>query len=230
MKKAILVLVLSLYGTAYATGASDNCNGSGSCSGGGTTTNQGGTAYGGQGGTGGASSAIANANGGAGGNAVANGGSSTAIGIGGSSSVDVRSSNSNSNSNKVESSNVQGQIQGQGQKQSTSNANNSTNTSNVNVEGDNFEAKRIPVNTAFAPSIAPTANCALSVSGGVSFVGFSGSFGKAYIDQNCANLEKIRSVSQVLGDKETATAMMCLDEAYAKARLNIGKPCPVEQE
>jgi hypothetical protein len=144
-------------------------------------------------------------------------------------STDVNSSNLNANTNKVDSSNVQGQIQGQGQKQSTNNANNSTNS--VVVEGDNFEAKRIPVNTAFAPSIAPTANCALSVSGGISTIGFSGSFGKAYIDQNCADNEDIRNVALVLGDKETAEQMKCeTSAAYRKARAAMNRHCAVEQE
>lgn len=157
--------------------------------------------------------------GGAGGNA-----SSTAFG--GSSNVDVRNNNLNSANSSVHSSNVQGQIQGQGQKQSTENSNNSS----VVVQGDNFEARRIPVSTAFAPSIAPTANCALSVSGGVSVIGFSGSFGKAYIDENCAALEKIRNVALVLKDTETAEALMCQDKAYAKARATAGRACPIEQE
>lgn len=156
------------------------------------------------------------------------GGNANATAFGGSSNVDVRNTNTNLNSSNssVNSSNVQGQIQGQGQKQSTENSNNST----VNVAGDTFEARRIPVNTAFAPSIAPTANCALSVSGGVSVIGFSGSFGKAYIDENCAALEKVRNVALVLKDTTTAEALMCQDKAYAKARLTAGRACPVEQE
>jgi hypothetical protein len=160
-------------------------------------------------------------------NAVGLGGTGgNATALGGSSNVDVRNTNLNSANSSVNSSNVQGQIQGQGQKQSTENSNNST----VTVSGDNFEARRIPVSTAFAPSIAPTANCALSVSGGVSVIGFSGSFGKAYIDENCAALEKIRNVALVLKDTDTAEALMCQDKAYAKARATAGRACPIEQE
>lgn len=142
--------------------------------------------------------------------------SGVGVGIGGNSSVNVY--------NKTENANLQGQ------QQSTNNANNSSNSSNVNVGGDVYEAKRNPVNTAYAPSIAPTANCALSVSGGISAAVFSASFGKAYIDENCAALERVRTVSQVLNDKDTAEALMCLDEKYKKARLNAGRACPVGQE
>lgn len=210
MKKSLMaLLVLTMFTTsAYADKNSNDITNNYN------TTNRGGE--GGQGGTGiGVGVGIAGA-------------SSSSSAIGGGANVDVRntSTNLNNNTNLNSSSNVQGQIQGQGQKQSTENSNNT----NINVQGDNFEARRIPVSTAFAPSIAPTANCALSVSGGVSVIGFSGSFGKAYIDENCAALEKVRNVALVLKDVNTAEAMMCQDKAYAKARATAGRACPVEQE
>jgi hypothetical protein len=213
--------ILALMSNAHAA-ANNNCNGQ-SCVDGGSTSAASGVGIGLGVGYGGSSNSAANASGGnaTGGNALA---------IGGSNSVDVRNSSTNVNVNTVNntSSNVQGQIQGQdqAQNQSTNNANNSTNS--VVVQGDNFEARRIPVNTAFAPSIAPTANCALSVSGGVSVVGFSGSFGKAYIDDNCAALERVRNVALVLNDIETAEAMLCQDKKYAKARKAVGRECPAE--
>lgn len=201
MNKLLLALLLTISTTAFAG------NNNGPVFGGDTTNNY---TTNHQGGTG-----------------VATSGSSSSA-VGGGANVDVRNTNTNLNSSNssVNSSNVQGQIQGQGQKQSTENSNNSS----VTVGGDTFEARRIPVNTAFAPSIAPTANCALSVSGGVSVIGFSGSFGKAYIDENCAALEKVRNVALVLKDTDTAEALMCQDKAYAKARMTAGRACPVEQE
>lgn len=201
MNKLLLALLLTISTTALAG------NNNGAIFGGDTTNNY---TTNNQGGTG-----------------VATSGSSSSA-VGGGANVDVRNTNTNLNSSNssVNSSNVQGQIQGQGQKQSTENSNNSS----VTVGGDTFEARRIPVNTAFAPSIAPTANCALSVSGGVSVIGFSGSFGKAYIDENCAALEKVRNVALVLKDTDTAEALMCQDKAYAKARMTSGRACPVEQE
>jgi hypothetical protein len=229
--KFLVVAILGLLSLPALAG-NDNAN---PCGNNGNNCNQ--TANGGAGGNGtgigvGVGVGYANSNSGAlatGGTASATGGNASAIG--GSSDVDVRNSstnlNNNANTNVNNTSNVQGQLQGQDQKQnqSTSNANNSTNS--VVVEGDNFEARRIPVNTAFAPSIAPTANCALSVSAGVSVIGFSGSFGKAYIDQNCANNEDIRNVALVLGDKDTAEQMKCeSSEVYRKARSALGRHCP----
>lgn len=133
--------------------------------------------------------------------------------------------NLNSNSQGQQQGQLQGQLQGQIQGQAVENANNAKQKTEVTVEGDTYKAKDIPVATAYAPSIAPTANCALSVSAGVQVMGFGGSFGKAYIDKNCEALEAVRSVSQVLGDKETAEAMMCQNVTYAKARATVGRPC-----
>lgn len=135
---------------------------------------------------------------------------------------------SSSVKSSIDNANVQGQIQGMAQKQGQSTAN--ANNSSVTVTGDNYNESRNAVSTAYAPSIAPTANCALAVSGGVSVIGFSGSFGKAYIDENCAALEQVRMVKTVLGDTATAEAMLCQNKSYAKARKSAGRACPVEQE
>jgi hypothetical protein len=218
MKHSILVLaLLSVVNVASATGnstPSNNCNGNGSCSQdtvnntSNNTTNQGGG--------------------------------------GGSASIQ-KGAVQNTIETEINVSNKQGQIQGQqqGQAQSIKNSGNSnsnasasvgegananSNNTNVSVGGDTYEAKRNPVATAYAPSIAPTANCALSINAGIQVMGFGGSFGKAYTDENCVALEAVRSVSQVLGDKETAEAMMCQNKAYAKARATAGRACPVEQE
>lgn len=247
MKKqmALLAVICAFSISAHATGNDKN-----PCGNSGNNCNIGGNGVaGGQGGNGGvgfggSSNAVNNnSNVATGGNSAAYGGSASAFG--GVSNVDVdnrvsnnvSNTNLNANTNKVENSslNVQGQTSEQAQKQNQSqnvkNSGNNTGTATVTVEGDNFEARRIPVNTAFAPSIAPTANCALSVSGGISTIAFSGSFGKAYIDQNCATNEDIRNVALVLGDKETAEQMKCItSETYRKARAAMNRHCAVEQE
>lgn len=179
-----------------------------------TNTN---TAFGGQGGD-------AKAYGGDGGNA-------SVIGAGNShNEIDNKVTNTNTNINgntnnvKNDVTNVngqqQGQLQGQGQSQSTKNANNSSQSTNVNVEGDTtvYKAARIPVNSAYAPANFPTATCMGSTSGGAQGVGFGISFGTSWKDENCVKLEQVRSVATVLGDKDTAAAMMCDLPLYAKVR------------
>lgn len=220
-KKQIVVALAMALSMSFANAGNNNdgvtCNGNGSCATNSTTnnntTNQGGVGYGGD------SSAT-------GGNAMAGSASNA---TGGSVNHSGNSSNLNANNvkndinnkNTSNNTNLNGQLQGQ--EQSTENANNSTNSVNI-------QDSRNPVSTAFAPSIAPTANCSLSISGGVQVMGFGGSFGKAYIDENCAALEQVRNVALVLKDTATAEALLCQNEKYAKARATAGRACPVEQE
>jgi hypothetical protein len=94
-------------------------------------------------------------NGGSGGNAT--GGSATAYG--GSSNTDVRNSSTNLNTNSNSNVGVNTNTSVNGQAQSTENANNSTSNTSVNVAGDNYEARRIPVATAYANAPMPSATC-----------------------------------------------------------------------
>ena len=110
---------------------------------------------------------------------------------------------------------------------SSSNDNSNKNTVGVSnavtVQGDSttFEAqKRDPVATAYAASIAPTAVCALSVSGGFQAVGFGMSLGKSYIDENCVLLEQARAASN-LGQREVAVEMLMDIPAFAAAKKRI---------
>lgn len=134
------------------------------------------------------------------------------VGIGGNSAA-------NSNSNSGASSNSGGNTL-------TGGAQTSTQANSVTVNGDTYQAQeRNPVNTAYAPSIAPTALCALGVSGGAQGVSFGLSFGKSYTDENCVLLEQVRATATVLGDRATAAEMMCAMPAYKEARARSGKPC-----
>ncbi len=87
-----------------------------------------------------------------------------------------------------------------------------------------FNAPRPAVSMAYAPPIQPTATCAVPLTAGLSFINFGGSFGTAYVDQNCALLEQVRAVAQ-LGDTETAFEMLCSSKNYAAARERQGRPC-----
>jgi len=101
---------------------------------------------------------------------------------------------------------------------SSDNANNST--SNVSVTGDTYVAARIPVATAYAPSIAPTAVCALSLSGGAQSVVFGFSMGGSYIDENCELLEQVRA-AHAIGARDVAHEMMMEVPAFANAANRI---------
>lgn len=147
------------------------------------------------------------------------------VGIGGDGGRAVSSSSSGSSSTSGASatSNSGGNTMVGGRQDTT---NNNQSGANVSVTGDTYQAQeRNPVNTAYAPSIAPTALCALGVSGGAQGVSFGLSFGKSYTDENCVLLEQVRATATVLGDRATAAEMMCSLPAYKEARARSGKPC-----
>lgn len=178
---------------------------------GGNTTNQGGA--GGLGGAGGNSNAIAGASSVA--EAKANAAAIAAQQQSQQLSNKIDNKVSNTNLNAVNSTN------------DNSNRNNVENkvgvTNSVTVEGDKttFEAqKRDPVATAYAASIAPTAVCALSVSGGAQAVGFGFSFGKSFIDDNCVLLEQARAAAN-LGQRDVAIEMLMDIPAFAAAKQRI---------
>jgi hypothetical protein len=133
-------------------------------------------------------------NGGGGGGA---GGSSEATGIG----VGVGIGYANSRSRAVNNTQV------------------NVNAGSAGGGGGTYRVKNVP--TAVAPSIDPTAPCAIPVSGGGSGVGFGVSFGSAYVDEGCEMRELIRigltSGNAVAEDKAAQLLNRQLDEALAES-------------
>lgn len=230
MKKIILATVISMIGvTAFAAQTNTGCQGN--C-GGDTTTvnNQGGqggnsVAFGGAGGSAvGVGVGGAGGQGGSGGSVVGSG-NGTGIGVGG---AVVGSGNSQANGGSVKNAgNSQNTNRNDNQNQNK-NANNSRATSygsvattststSVSVGGDTYEAPRIPVSTAYAPNIMPTAVCMGSSSVGGQGMSFGFSLGSSWTDANCMLLEQVRTVSVVLGQKDVAQEMMMAVPAYADA-------------
>ncbi len=118
--------------------------------------------------------------------------------------------NNNTNNNTLNNTNNLSQNQSQSQSQSAtatsnasvSNSGNSSSSSaasnngNGNGNGSNnttFQAPKIPVSTAYAPPVVPTANCFKGVGAGVQTGVFGGSFGGGKIDENCRALETARN-------------------------------------
>jgi len=132
---------------------------------------------------------------------------------GGNSSANTnKNSNKNSNKASARQGQLQGQLQGQAQGQVNGNSNNKQSTT-VNVGGD--EARRIPVSTAFAPSINPTATCMGSTTAGGQGMSIGVSVGSSWESENCMYLETARSFEQA-GYKSDALAIRC-QTSYAKA-------------
>lgn len=117
----------------------------------------------------------------------------------------------------------QGQLQGQMQGQLNKQRNNQEMTYNeadgVHYSGG-YTVRQKNVPAVSAPSIDPTAPCAIPLSGGGSGVGFGVSFGSAYIDEGCEQRELIRigltSGNTKAADKAAKLLNRQLDEALGE--------------
>lgn len=131
---------------------------------------------------------------------------------GNSSNLNANANNSRANSTSTSNSN------------SVASGNVSSNGNFIQVDGDSTQvnAPKIPVATAYAPNVVSTALCKFGVSGGGQGMTFGFSVGVSITDENCMLLEQVRTVSQVLGQREVAAEMMMAIPAYREAvqRLN----------
>lgn len=128
----------------------------------------------------------------------------------------------------------QQQTQAQTQNQSVANSGNSSNqnqssaegnTTTVTVTGDTYEARRIPVATAYAPSLtAGEFTCLGSVSGGIQtgVVGLSG--GKTTVDQNCVMIRQVYLLQQ-MGQYKAACERAKQDPSIRAAMEAAGSQC-----
>lgn len=219
--------------------ADTNCIGIGQCTGITSTGGQGGNVN-----NSGNSSSVANGigvglggqggQGGAGGNAT-----SVGVGLGGAGGAggNVAGSGNSDVDNANIGLNLQGQQQGQqqtntnvgvnGQSQSTDNANNSSQS--VTVEGDTYDAAKIPASTAIAPTMFATAMCQAARSGAFQNRILGISLGGTITDENCMRLEQFRVIGNFIHDDDTLNAMACLaSPLFAEARKRMGKPCAGE--
>lgn len=89
-----------------------------------------------------------------------------------------------------------------------------------------FEARRIPVNTAYAPNLTSSGEdtCLGSVSGGAQHAVFGLSFGKTTIDDNCVRLKRSKMLAS-LGEREAALAYWCDQPDMVQALSLAGVRC-----
>ena len=87
--------------------------------------------------------------------------------------------------------------------------------------------------TAVNPSNAPAMSvygqdsCVIALSGGITVIGFSGSFGSYIRDDECERRKSV-AVLNKLGMKVAAISLMCQDENVWQAMMDAGTPCPIE--
>ena len=105
----------------------------------------------------------------------------------------------------------------------------SNTTNNTTSNSTSNEAKRNPVNMSSAPSMSVYGqdSCVIPLAGGVTVIGFSGSFGSYFVDPECER-RKATSVLAKLGMKVGAISLMCQDENVWQAMWDAGTPCPIQ--
>jgi hypothetical protein len=131
---------------------------------------------------------------------------------GGSVDNDIRNTNTNLNTNANTNNNanigVNTSTNVNGQAQSTSNSNNSTNATTVNVQGDNFEARKIPVSTAYSNAPLPSATCRSGGALGVQSSVLGISLGGDRAVDTCEINEASR-IAFSIGQQDMATELLC---------------------
>jgi hypothetical protein len=102
----------------------------------------------------------------------------------------------------------------------TNAASNSGVTSGAIVEFGDTDAsgRRIPVSTAYAPPVYPTATCLGGVSGGLQIMGTGLTAGTSTVDEECRKLETARSWDNLPGHTDDAVYVRC------QAKHNEGAP------
>jgi hypothetical protein len=78
--------------------------------------------------------------------------------------------------------------------------------------------------TVYAPPVSGGNPCTLAVSGGVSVIGWGASAGGTFVDQDCANRQKIAMIWNA-GFKGPAKELMCNDKDSYNAFKTAGEPC-----
>jgi|TARA_R110002153_G_scaffold58891_3_gene161189 hypothetical protein len=105
----------------------------------------------------------------------------------------------------------------------------SSSNSTTSNETNNSSNTKTAVNSSSAPamSVYGQDSCVIPLAGGVTVIGFSGTFGSYYADPNCERRKSVAVLSK-LGMKVAAISLMCQDENVWQSMMNAGTPCPVD--
>jgi hypothetical protein len=155
--------------------------------------------------TSGSTSQATGGEGGAGGS-----GSSTSTATGGTSSATTGPSSSNQN---------------QTQAQNADNNGNAQSITFNSVTPTKTTLRTAPQVYAPAMTTTLTETCMGSTSAGLSVVGFGGTFGSTWNDEQCVRRLNAREMAQTLGDRDAARALLCQDKHVAEAYAAIGQDC-----
>lgn len=130
---------------------------------------------------------------------------------------------------------VQGQSSRNDNRSSARNTNSNANSGNnsaqsVTVQGDHYEAARIPVATAYAaPLVAGTGTCMGSTTVGGQGMTIGISVGSTWEDHGCTMRSNAATLYS-LGQQQAAVALLCQDKSISQAMATAGTPCPGAQK
>lgn len=83
--------------------------------------------------------------------------------------------------------------------------------------------------TVYAPPVSGGNPCTLAVSGGASFLGWGAAAGGTFVDQDCADRQKIAMIWNA-GFKGAAKELMCNDRNTYNAFKTAGEPCALRPD
>lgn len=142
-----------------------------------------------------------------------------------SSATSAANSSSNSAASSSSTAN-QSQGQQQGQTQTATGGNATENGNNSNNSVTNIAAPKIPVNTAYAPSVYPTVTCFKGFGAGVQTAPFGASFGGGKIDENCAILEAAKNAQSKLAFCKVYVSNKYVKKAGVTLADCLAEPAP----
>ena len=97
-----------------------------------------------------------------------------------------------------------------------------TNNTTSNYNSGDQTLRTTP--TVYAPPVSGGNPCTLAVSGGVSVIGWGAAAGGTFVDQDCANRQKIAMMHNA-GYAQAAKELMCNDRDSYFAFRTAGTPC-----
>jgi len=98
----------------------------------------------------------------------------------------------------------------------------SSYSSSNNWQGGDQTIRSAP--TVYAPPVSGGNPCTLAVSGGISVIGWGAAAGGTFVDQDCANRQKIAMIHNA-GYGAAAKELMCNDRDTYFAFRTAGAPC-----
>lgn len=105
----------------------------------------------------------------------------------------------------------------------------SSSNSTTSNETNNSSNTKTAVNSSSAPamSVYGQDSCVIPLSAGVTVIGFSGTFGSYYVDEECERRKSVAVLAK-LGMKVAAISLMCQDDKVWRAMMDAGSPCPID--